>query len=107
MARRVNIAPRISGLDQRRRLVGTRPHEALDRGIGEAVALAAGQFAGGNGRRGGRDRYAGGEQEANDRVQVIHARLVASRLAPARGRPSPADQRVRTSTSPSTPVMTL
>src|SRR6202035_5552857 len=76
-----------------RRLNGAGPHETLDRGIRETVALPAGQVAPPDERRRRGTAEPGSKQKAGDRLgQDVHART---------------DQRVRTSTSPSTPVMTL
>jgi hypothetical protein len=70
MARSADVALRLGGrLDHLRRLKGAGPHEALDRGNGEAVAFPAGQFARRDERRRRRGRQAGSEHKAGDRVQ--------------------------------------
>jgi hypothetical protein len=56
------------------RQVGAGPHETLDRGIGKAIALPAGQLARGNERRRRCGAEPRSEQKAGDCVpQEMHA----------------------------------
>jgi hypothetical protein len=91
MTRLVEVALRL--LDHLRRMVGTGLHEALDRGLSEAVALPAGQLTRRNGRRRYHNGDAGSKQKTKDCRQVIHDRLVPQALpTPNRLQLPPADQ---------------